>query len=244
MRRPSTHGPRDDTLTVPGPPSRTHEPPVPARAHRGVPRRPRRGCRSSPGYLPQPSAGRCPHDCVPGPGVLCAIAGGTWATQSAGTPPHRPLRPGRAPRGAWFLGVRTPGCGAWVAVSATARPSRACPAGRGRAGVSPQGTSACTPGKHAADPHARAPRRSPHSGPDPRPRISRAGTHDHPARPALEDSSATTAEGAEPARPQPGRPAAPVRPDKPSPGAGATRSAGPAGQTRTTSRATPRTSRR
>jgi hypothetical protein len=154
--------------------------------------------------LPQPSAGRCPHqlpppafgrevpprrcphDCVPGPGTLCAIAGGTWATQSAGTPLHRPLRPGSAPCGAWFPGVQTTGCGAFgFTVSATARRSRAHAAGRGRAEVSPQGTSACTPGKWAVDPHVRAPRRSPHSGPDPPTTTWRGGTHDNPAGPAL-----------------------------------------------------------
>ncbi|MCW2869115.1 MAG: hypothetical protein JWL99_435, partial [Streptomyces oryziradicis] len=118
--------------------------------------------------LPQPSAGRCPHDCVPGPGDLCAIATGTWATQSAGTPLHRPLPPPQRPAVGVPCGPKPGVRGVGFTVSATARPSRARPAGRGRAGVSPQGTSACTPGESVSDPHARAPRRSPQSGPDPR----------------------------------------------------------------------------
>ncbi|MCW2869905.1 MAG: hypothetical protein JWL99_1225 [Streptomyces oryziradicis] len=104
--------------------------------------------------------------------------------------PHRRIRADPRPPSARFnasrcvfLAVRTPGCGAFgFTVSATARPSRACPAGRGRAGVSPQGTSTYTPGALTADPHARAPRRSPHSGPDPHHHI--ACRHARPPSPS------------------------------------------------------------
>ncbi|MCW2872586.1 MAG: hypothetical protein JWL99_3906 [Streptomyces oryziradicis] len=124
------------------------------------------------------------------------------------TAPHGGLCPavtlGVARRaGRWFYGLRHG--------KAVTRPS-------GREGTRrgvPAGDERMHPGQVCCGPARASPEEITPQRPRPPPRISRAGTHDHPARPAFEDGAATIAEGAEPARPQSGQPAAPVRPDKP-----------------------------
>ncbi|MCW2869265.1 MAG: hypothetical protein JWL99_585, partial [Streptomyces oryziradicis] len=148
------------------------------------------------------------------------------------TPLHSPLRPSQRLAVRVPLGSEPRGAGRWLYGLRHERPSRAMTAGRGRAGVSPQGTSACTPGKRAVDPHARAPRRSPHSGPDPATDMAWAArTTTQPVRrlrgrpPQRGRNRAGPAGQTQPVRqppqrgrgtgtPAPEHPAAPVRPDK------------------------------